>query len=32
MPITIDVVVEYNDLGFLMQSTNFIGHIRAAKQ
>lgn len=25
MPITIDVVVEYNDLGFLMQSTNFIG-------
>lgn len=25
MPITIDAVVEYNDLGFLMQSTNFIG-------
>ena len=25
MPITIDAVVEYNDLGFLMQSKNFIG-------
>ena len=25
MPITIDAVVEYNDLGSLMQSTNFIG-------